>query len=119
MSRFVFESNRAAVTQAQERALERELRTRIGPAWLAEATRRTPVDTGHLVSTLRPVVEGLTLTLGASADYALAVHEDLDPTTGKPRKRYRVGGPKFIESPLREHSEAWVGQLTRALRDAL
>ena len=111
MSRVTFTSNRVPVTAAQTRALEEELRRRIGPVWLAEASRRTPVDTGHLVSTLRPVVDGLTLTLGASADYALAVHEDLTA--------HRVtGGPKFIEIPLREHSEAWVKQLARAMRDA-
>ena len=68
-----------------------------------EVIKNTPKDTGDLRSTIRvvgPEFSGKRITAyitagGPKAPYALYVHENL-------HVRYRVGGPKYIERPLRE-----------------
>ncbi len=133
MSSFTFRSNRAAVTAKQDAAVTGALRE-IGFAWRAKAVLRTPVHTGFLRATLasavendggthseqheggtvtfqKPLVGRGTVQLGSIAEYAAAVHEDLTANR-------RVGGPKFIEAPMREEATRWQALLAKAVRSA-
>lgn len=81
------------------RALFEELDTVETP----ECRRRTPIDTGALVSTIRtfgPIYRGTLIEAGTTAGgdaapYAWFVHEDLEAY-------HRVGQAKYIESTYRE-----------------
>lgn len=74
-----------------------------GEIEMAEAKRRTPVDTGALRSSGHvdgPRVSGTSVSVslsfgGPSTPYALKVHEDLNAF-------HRVGQAKFLESTLNE-----------------
>lgn len=78
-----------------------------GEEVMAISKERVPVDTGALMNSgyvSLPKQEGNLITVelgygGPSVDYALAVHEDLDPK----RHWHRPGsGPKYLEGPLIE-----------------
>jgi hypothetical protein len=82
-----------------------------------EIIRVTPKDSGDLRSTIRvvgPEFSGSRITAyvtagGSKAPYALFVHEDL-------HRKYRVGGPKYIERPLRESAPFMGARVARHLQ---
>jgi hypothetical protein len=99
-------------------------KTQVGPAlWdvanevMAEAKRRTPVETGSLrssghVSSPMQLVDGWSVKLafgGAAAPYAIYVHEDLDVHHDAPT------GAKFLEGPVKEAD----GNIADTLADAI
>jgi len=125
-TRVTFTSNRKQHVRKLKRARDAGLRDAIMLAH-GDALLATPVDTGALRASLAYAVSGrrqhrATKTgrdgksatsayevtapegvarLGSNLDYAPKVHEDLDT----PR---RVGGPKFIEKPMREGQERYL-----------
>jgi len=86
---------------------------------VAECQAVTPVDTGNLRDGIHlegPMQEGnriyvLVATDPAQDDYALIVHEDLDAF-------HAVGGPKYIENPLRESAPYLADRVARRLNMA-
>lgn len=79
-----------------------------------ECVRVCPEKTGRLRRTIRsegPFREGkriwcLVLAGGDGVDYALVVHEDLEAF-------HRVGGPKYIERPLKESAPSMASRVAR------
>lgn len=83
---------------------------------MAEAVRRTPVDTGALRASRfvePPRIEGREISVslgfgGPAAPYAIHVHEDLDAY-------HEVGEAKYLEGPLRESAPHLPARLGRRL----
>lgn len=81
-----------------------------------EVKRRTPVDTGTLRNSVRqvgPEVRGRMITTwiaagGASATYAIYVHEDLEAI-------HPVGQAKFIESVIMESRPYLAARVARRI----
>lgn len=76
-----------------------------------EVKKRTPVDKGNLRNSIQvvgPIREGTKITVwitagaGPSADYAAAVHEDLEAV-------HKVGQAKYLESVLHE-AKAYIAE---------
>lgn len=133
-------SNVRAVKRATKAAIKRGL-TDVGMVWHGDAVRLTPVDTGLLRASLAWAVgtrqhdgravgsggevatsnyrvtapEG-SVRLGTNVEYAPIVHEDV---SGRIPRAGGAGGPKFIESPLRERQDAYTRLLAKALREGV
>jgi hypothetical protein len=81
-----------------------------------DSMKRTPVDTGalkssHTVSSPKLTSDGVEVTIGvggASADYAVYVHEDLS-------KRHPNGEAKFLERAVLEESSTFGHDLAKML----
>ena len=131
--KLTFRSGLAAHTSALQSARTKALQE-VGFVWQGKAVLAAPVDTGYLRASIAPAVENEarqhharhkdatvsyqtpavgpgTVAVGSNAEYAAAVHEDLDT----PR---RSGGPKFIEAPFRENERAWIDLIAKRLREA-
>jgi hypothetical protein len=92
-----------------------------GEEVMAVSKERVPVDTGRLMNTgyvALPVQDGnvISVVLGYDTDYALQVHEDLDPRTHWKRPG---SGPKFLENPLKEAEGQMAGELGGAIQTTL
>lgn len=82
-------------------------------AILAEATKITPIDTGALRASghvEHPTIDGLAIEVrigygGASAPYALFVHERLDLFHEPPTQA------KFLEATMNAHAADFAGRL--------
>jgi hypothetical protein len=78
---------------------------------------RVPLDTGFLSSTGHtdlPTILGneITVMIGYNADYALIVHENLDPHVHWKRPG---SGPKYLEGPAREMEHELPGRIAEAV----
>lgn len=106
-ARYEFTSNLKAVTATQKLVRANALRT-IGNVWLAKSTLLTPVDTGNLRASLQTTSDDDKVRLGSNVEYAPPVHENL-------HAYHKVGQAKFIEAPLKENAEQWVGYVASQL----
>lgn len=92
-----------------------------GEKVMSVSKERVPVDTGRLMNTgyvSPPVQEGnlITVVLGYGTDYALQVHEDMDPRTHWTRPG---SGPKYLENPLKEAEGEMAGDVGEVYRQTL
>jgi hypothetical protein len=92
-----------------------------GEQVMAVSKERVPVDTGRLMSTgyvTLPEQQGnsIIVTLGYATDYALQVHEDMDPRTHWTRPG---SGPKYLENPLKEAQGELAGDIGDAVKQTL
>lgn len=136
--RVTFKTNVGAFMAKHEKALSAALED-IGGIWLGKAVLLTPVDSGVLRASIAWAADGETrrhseryagnervppgvveyspdapantVRLGSNTEYAIFVHEDLDAY-------HKVGQAKFIEAPLRQNAEKWVGYIGRKLKAA-
>ena len=86
-----------------------------------ESQDQVPLDTGNLRASGKlglPQVQGNELVVeitygGAAADYALAVHEDMERT-------YRNGKKsKYLEDPAKRRLEGMSGRLLKSVKKAM
>ena len=92
----------------------------LGEEIMSDAKEVTPMDTGALVNTGKvdlPVIDGgsVLVTLGfgdESVNYALSVHENLNPNV---RWKRPGSGPKYLENPF----EARKGELAPRISEAV
>lgn len=88
---------------------------------MAASKEVVPLDTGNLMNTGHvqlPVDSGreISVTLGyggPAANYALAVHENLDPRVNWKRPG---SGPKFLENPLKERQNQLPERIARGFK---
>ncbi len=85
---------------------------------MARSEPITPVDTGFLLSTGHvdlPVVsdDTITVTLGYNAEYALTVHENLNPNVRWSRPG---SGPLYLSTPAQEMESELPGRMADAVR---
>lgn len=94
---------------------------REGAIIFEESQDEVPIDTGNLRASGKlgvPEVQGNEVVVeisygGASADYALAVHEDLE-------RNYRNGKKaKYLEDPAKRRIQGLDGRLLGAVRKAM
>lgn len=137
MSRFKTTSNRAQADAKMSAAVKLGLTAAIMIAH-GDAIIRTPVDTGLLRASLAWAVSGRkshrgtangrdgktavveyevsaptgVARLGTNVEYGPEVHEDLNT----PRV---VGGPKFVETPMRERQDVYKRMLADAIKDGM
>jgi hypothetical protein len=75
-------------------------------------------DTGT-VSDVDVSPSGLSVRLSYNTPYAVTVHEHVspaDPPTWRGKViNFRVGGPKYLERPVAEHSHELAGDVARAV----
>lgn len=99
-----FTDNSAAVLRALQSATHNGL-TEIGKSAVSHARERVPVDTGALRDSIEATVEGDTLTVGSSKEYALPVE------TGT----YKMAARPYLKPAMTEYGDEY----ERTMRDAL
>lgn len=134
-----FVTRKTEVLARTEKAIKRGL-TDAGMVWHGDAVRAAPVDSGLLRASIAWAVgkrrhhgeatgvDGSRVTssyavsappdtvrLGSSVEYAVPVHEDVSGRIPRPGG---AGGPKFIETPLRENQDRYIKLVRDALRKA-
>lgn len=77
-----------------------------------DSIKRTPRDTGHLRNTAYVNAQGKKVQVGYSAEYAPAVHENLNAHHG-------VGEPKFLEHAAQAREKEALAAVADAIKAAI
>lgn len=94
-----------------------------GEELMSRSKEVVPVDTGALMNSgyvTLPETSGDTVSVtvgygGPAAEYALAVHENMDPHV----HWHRPGsGPKYLENPAKEMESQFPDRIAQAVRDS-